>query len=478
MSRLRRVEPVRAWDDGDAVVVLGRRGRTLRFEGESAALAREALATLATPRSLDELAASLLAHSEGASPDAARSAARDLTRALTRHGVLTESPAPQEVMPHSRRVLLAVSGAVAAVDAPALARLLLARGHDVRVALTRGARRFVSARALEAITHAPVHRSLWRGTPKEPAPHVSIARWAELVAVYPCSASTLARLAAGDASELVSAAVCATRARVVVAPSMNASMWSSAGVQENVARLRERGAVIAHPVLGVEVADAPWRRRDMLGPAMPPEAFVAVLEEVAASLPTEGHAWERVYAAGEAAARGWSVERDEEIAALLAETAPPSTHPRLLDAGCGLGAHARGFAAAGYRVTGLDVAEAAVERASEADEGAGVTWLRDDVRASRLRARFDVITDRGCFHALDREGREGYARQAAAWLRAGGRWVLKVHAPGGAPCGTERFTIEALDAELAPSFARVSARSCEFGGEARQPAIAAAYGRR
>ncbi|MEZ4393578.1 MAG: flavoprotein [Polyangiales bacterium] len=475
---LRRVEPVRAWDDGDAVVILGRRGRTLRFEGEGAALAREALATLATPRSVDELAACLLARSEGASDDAARAAAGALTRALLRHGVLTESPAPQEVMPHPRRVLLAVSGAVAAVDAPALARLLLARGHEVRVALTRSARRFVSTRALEAITHAPVHRSLWGGAPGEPAPHVSIARWAELVAVYPCSASTLARIAAGDASELVSAAVCATRARVVVAPSMNASMWSSDGVQENVARLRERGAAVVHPALGVEVADAPWRRRDMLGPALQPEAFAAVLEEIAASLPLEGAAWDRVYAAGDGAARGWSVARDEEVASLLAEAAPPATHPRLLDAGCGAGALARGFAAAGYQVTGLDVSDAAVERASEADAGAGVTWLRDDVRASRLRARFDVITDRGCFHGLDREGRERYVRQAAAWLRSGGRWVLKVHAPGGAPCGTERFTLEALDAELAPCFERLSARRCEFGGEALQPAIAAAYARR
>lgn len=478
MSALRRLEPLRAWDEGDAVVILGRRGSALRLEGESATFVRALLGALRRPCSIESLIDELsegLADAERAACDRA---ARTAMRALIAHGVVTEAPAPQPLLQHPRRVLVAVCGAVAAVDAPALARVLIARGHEVRVVLTPSARRFVSRRALEAITHAPVLRSLWEGDASDPAPHVSLARWAELVAVYPCSAATLSALAAGDASTLLTALVCATRARVVVAPSMNASMWSAAGTRANVETLRARGVVIVHPTLGDEVADDPRARADMLGPAIGPGDFAAILDELLAPLPIAAESWERLYARGDAPAPLWEIERDETLESLAAQHLSPATHPRLLDAGCGLGALARAFASAGFTVTALDLSETAVLRASRLDVEGRVTWLTDDLRRSRLRARFDVVVDRGCLHALDASERAGYVRQVAEWLRPGGVWLVKVHARGCPPCGTARFSIEELDATLGGAFVRVGVERCEFGGRVSRDALAAAYLRR
>ncbi len=131
MSELRRVDPLCAWDEGDDTVILAGR-RALRFEGESAALARAVLALLVTPRTraalLHAVSAEVGAH---LSPDE-EAVVDALVETLKRHGVVTDAPAPQGDVRVGRRVLVAVSGAVAAVDVPALVRLLHASGHEVR----------------------------------------------------------------------------------------------------------------------------------------------------------------------------------------------------------------------------------------------------------------------------------------------------------------------------------------------------------
>lgn len=472
MTTLRRVEPVRAWDEGDATTVLARDGRALRFDGDSADLAREALAFFAAPAGREALVAHLARRAGVSHDEVPREPVEALVALLLRHGVLTESPAPQRVPSQGRRVLVAVTGAVAAVDAPALVRLLQARGHAVRVALSSSARRFVSAAALEALTHARVHRSLWDGTPDAPSPHVALASWAELIAVYPCSATTLSRIATGDCADLVSAVVTASRAPKLLAPSMNAAMLQSPAVQRNLATLRGDGVLLAHPGVGDEVALAPRAREDMLGPAIPPHAFADLIERALAAAPQA--AWDAAFRDG--AAPPWSVASDEDLASLLRAHAPPSTHPRLLDAGTGDGAVARTLAAQGYTVTALDVSPAAIARARR-DDG-DVTWLVDDVSASRLYGRFDALHDRGCLHALDEGARARYVARAAAWLRAGGVWVVKVHDASCADCGTTRFTPEALDAAMGDGFVRIALSRCDFGGPgAPRPGLAAAYRR-
>lgn len=473
MSELRRVDPLCAWDEGDDAVILAGR-RALRFEGESASLARVVLALLVAPRTRASLLHAVSAE-VGAQLSPDEEAVVDaLVETLRRHGVVTEAPAPQGDARVGRRVLVAVSGAVAAVDVPALVRLLQASGHEVRVAMTRAARRFVSARALAALTHAPVVSSLWSGRPTEPAPHIALARWADVIAVYPCSATTLARFAAGDASELVSATLCAATAPVVLAPSMNHAMLTAPAVQENLARVRARGVRVAHAAVGHEVADDPAHRDEMLGPAMAPAAFARVLDAVAASLPLRAHDWETLYARD--LPRPWEVAHDDAIDELLRVFAPPESHPRMLELGCGLGDHAMARTHEGWTVTALDVSSHAIARAASRESV--VTWVCDDVTRTRLHGRFDVVVDRGCLHALDAAGRARCAAQVARWLRPEGVWVVKAHAEGGVDVGTKRFAPDALDVAVGEGFVRGAMRAVEFGGSAALPALVAAYVRR
>ena len=473
MSELRRVDPLCAWDEGDDTVILTGR-KTLRFAGDSAALARVVLAALVTPRTraalLHAVSGEVGAHlspEEEAVVDA-------LVETLKRHGVVTEAPARQGDVRVGRRVLVAVSGAVAAVDVPALVRHLQSSGHEVRVAMTAAARRFVSPRALEALTHAPVTRSLWSGRATEPAPHIALARWADVVAVYPCTATTLARIATGDASELVSATLCATTAPVVLAPSMNHAMLNAPAVQENLSRLRARGVRVAHAAVGHEVADDPAHRDEMLGPAMAPAAFARIVDAVAASRPLRAHDWDALYARD--LPRPWEVPHDLALDELLRVFAPPESHPRLLELGCGLGDHAIARTHDGWSVTAVDLSPHAITRAASRESV--VTWVCDDVTRTRLHGRFDVVMDRGCFHTLDDAGRARCAAQVARWLRPEGVWVLKAHAEGGDEVGTARFTPEALDVAVGEGFVRGAVRAVDFGGTSAQPSLAAAYVRR
>ena len=285
---------------------------------------------------------------------------------------------------------------------------------------------------------------------------------------------TLARLAAGDASELVSATLCATAAPVVLAPSMNHAMLTAPAVQENLSRVRARGVRVAHAAVGYEVADDPAHRDEMLGPAMAPGAFAKVIDAVAAALPLRAHDWETLYARD--LPRPWEVPRDAALDELLRVFAPPETHPRMLELGCGLGDHAIARTHEGWTVTALDVSARAIARAASRESV--VTWVCDDVTRSRLHGRFDVVVDRGCLHALDAAGRARCAAQVARWLRPEGVWVLKAHAEGGVDVGTTRFSPDALDASVGEGFVRGAMRAVDFGGSAAQPSLVAAYVRR
>jgi 3-polyprenyl-4-hydroxybenzoate decarboxylase len=206
----------------------------------------------------------------------------DLVELLVREGVLVaaRAPAPPRPAARSPRVVVGISGAVAAVDTPALIRGLQAAGCEVRVALTRHARKLVSPIALEALTHQPVWHSLWPRDPQVPVPHIQLAEWAELVLVCPASATTLSRIATGDCSDLVAAIVAATRAPVVIVPSMNDAMYESPAIQANLAVLRDHGRHVVHPALGVELAHPPHARPALLGPAPPASAVVDIVRHV------------------------------------------------------------------------------------------------------------------------------------------------------------------------------------------------------
>ncbi|WP_160121383.1 bifunctional phosphopantothenoylcysteine decarboxylase/phosphopantothenate--cysteine ligase CoaBC [Rhodovarius lipocyclicus] len=180
-----------------------------------------------------------------------------------------------------KRILLIVSGSVAAFKAPALVRLLRAEGAAVMAILTAGGARFVTRETLAALTAQPVHQDLWAA--EESIGHIKLARWADAVAVVPASASMLARMAQGLATDLASTVLLATRAPVVVAPAMNPAMWEHPATRANVAKLLARGVRFAGPTSGpmAEPESGPGRMLE-------PEEILAAIQALSGPQPLAG----------------------------------------------------------------------------------------------------------------------------------------------------------------------------------------------
>lgn len=143
------------------------------------------------------------------------------------------------------RILLVVSGSVAAYKALELVRLLRRDGAEVTAVLTAGGARFVTKEALAAITGRRVHDDLWAAEAE--IGHIRLARWPDLVAVVPASADLIAKMAQGLADDLATCVLLATRAKVLVAPAMNPAMWEHPATRANVAALAARGVAVAGP---------------------------------------------------------------------------------------------------------------------------------------------------------------------------------------------------------------------------------------
>jgi phosphopantothenoylcysteine decarboxylase / phosphopantothenate---cysteine ligase len=148
----------------------------------------------------------------------------------------------------ARRVVLGVSGGIAAYKACTLLRLLVEAGHDVRVVPTANALRFVGAATWAALSHQPVHTDVWSDVHE--VPHVRLGQDADLVVVAPATADLLARAAHGQADDLLTSTLLTARCPVVLAPAMHTEMWEHAATQANVATLRSRGVVVVEPAVG------------------------------------------------------------------------------------------------------------------------------------------------------------------------------------------------------------------------------------
>ena len=151
-------------------------------------------------------------------------------------------------MLRGRRILLIVSGSVAAFKSLMLVRLLRAEGAEVRAVLTTGGARFVTKESLAALTGQTVQDDLWAAEAE--IGHIKLARWAEAVVVAPASASRLAQMAQGFAEDLAGCVLLATRAPVLAAPAMNPAMWEHPATRANVALLATRGVRFAGPADG------------------------------------------------------------------------------------------------------------------------------------------------------------------------------------------------------------------------------------
>ena len=149
-----------------------------------------------------------------------------------------------------RRILLAITGGIAAYKVPELVRSLGQGGHEVRCAMTRSATRFVSPLALQTLTGAPVRQDLFDPSEEGEIDHIRLADWADLVIVAPATANVLGRMCHGLADDLVSAVLLATRAPILVAPAMNVNMWSHPATRANLETLAQRGVRRVGPGVG------------------------------------------------------------------------------------------------------------------------------------------------------------------------------------------------------------------------------------
>jgi len=138
----------------------------------------------------------------------------------------------------SHRILLGVSGGIAAYKAAELVRLLVKAGAEVQVVMTAAAEHFVGAATFQALSGRVVRRDLWDASAEAAMGHIELARWATRIVIAPASADLLARLAHGHADDLLSTLCLASAAPLSVAPAMNQQMWAHAATQSNLALLR------------------------------------------------------------------------------------------------------------------------------------------------------------------------------------------------------------------------------------------------
>ncbi|MFI7442129.1 bifunctional phosphopantothenoylcysteine decarboxylase/phosphopantothenate--cysteine ligase CoaBC [Nonomuraea indica] len=146
------------------------------------------------------------------------------------------------------KVVLGVSGGIAAYKACELLRLFTESGHEVRVVPTRDALRFVGEPTWAALSGRPVATEVWDDVHE--VPHVRIGQGADLVVVAPATADVLAKAAHGLAGDLLTNTLLTARCPVVFAPAMHTEMWQHAATQANVATLRERGSIVLDPAVG------------------------------------------------------------------------------------------------------------------------------------------------------------------------------------------------------------------------------------
>jgi phosphopantothenoylcysteine decarboxylase/phosphopantothenate--cysteine ligase len=148
------------------------------------------------------------------------------------------------------RILLGVTGGIAAYKSPDLVRRLMERGADVQVVMTDAARRFVSPMSFQAVSGRPARSDLWDDAAEAAMGHIELARWAQIVMIAPASADFIARLAAGRADDLLATLCLATEAPIVLAPAMNRVMWANKATQANVDTLLSRGMRLLGPASG------------------------------------------------------------------------------------------------------------------------------------------------------------------------------------------------------------------------------------
>ncbi|MEM7219962.1 MAG: bifunctional phosphopantothenoylcysteine decarboxylase/phosphopantothenate--cysteine ligase CoaBC [Pseudomonadota bacterium] len=181
---------------------------------------------------------------------------------------MTDTPEPPSADLSGKRILLGISGGIAAYKTPDLVRRLRAAGADVQVVMTRSAHQFVTATSLQAVAGAAVRTDLWDAAAEAAMGHIELARWADAVLIAPATANCIAKLAQGLADDLLSTLCLATTSPIYIAPAMNVRMWQHPRTQRNLATLAATAGtpIILGPASGAQACGETGPGR-MLEPA-------------------------------------------------------------------------------------------------------------------------------------------------------------------------------------------------------------------
>jgi phosphopantothenoylcysteine decarboxylase/phosphopantothenate--cysteine ligase len=152
----------------------------------------------------------------------------------------------------NKQIVLGITGGIAAYKAAELVRVLQEAGATVRVVMTRGATAFITPLTLQALSGQPVHLDLLDPDAEAAMGHIELARWADLILVAPASANFMARLANGEADELLTTVCLASTAPIALAPAMNQAMWRNEQTQSNREQLLDRGIHLFGPAEGLQ----------------------------------------------------------------------------------------------------------------------------------------------------------------------------------------------------------------------------------
>lgn len=172
------------------------------------------------------------------------------------------------------KILLGISGGIAAYKTPDLVRKLIKDGHQVQVVMTEGAQAFVTPLALQTVSGQAVRSELFDAQAESAMDHIELARWADTILIAPATAHCIAQLANGLAGDLLTTLCLATSAPLVIAPAMNVQMWQHPATRENVDRLTARGARLLGPAEGEQACGETGAGR-----MLEPEEIVAALSE-------------------------------------------------------------------------------------------------------------------------------------------------------------------------------------------------------
>ena len=177
-----------------------------------------------------------------------------------------------------RKIILGISGGIAAYKAVWILRELVKEGTEVRVVMTAAAHKFVAPATLEVLSRHPLHTDLFEHSEEFPVLHVGLAAWADLVVIAPATANIIAKMANGLGDDLLSTLLLSASSPVVVAPAMEEGMLNNAAVQRNVRRLRERGCLWVEAETG-ELASGAVGQGRMAAPEAIVESIVLHLAE-------------------------------------------------------------------------------------------------------------------------------------------------------------------------------------------------------